>query len=126
MRQLVYRSITTASSGLAADDCAAIAKGAYVRNGIDGISGLLFADGDTFVQAIEGEDGAVEALVARLKVDPRHGELDVLIDRIITVRDFGGWSMACRERGEHAADFAQRLRGLLSGVSPDIARHFEV
>lgn len=126
MRQLVYRSITTVPSGRAADDCPPIAQTAYVRNGIDGISGLLFADGDAFVQAMEGEDDTIDRLMRRISVDPRHRDIVVLIDRPIDTRDFGGWSMACRERGEGAAAFADRLRGLLTGVSPDVAGHFAV
>ena len=42
------------------------------RNLLNGITGLLIADGKRFLQALEGEGGIVEETFVRIKNDPRH------------------------------------------------------
>lgn len=124
MRQVVYRSTTTAASGRAADDIPSIVQDAAARNGLEGITGLLYSEDDSFLQAIEGHDDSIDDLLNRLEADPRHRNLRILSDRQIDEREFGDWTMAYRDRRETVDDFDDRLRVLLAGVSRDTADFF--
>jgi len=124
MRQIIYRSISTAPDAQAATAIPAIVRQAAPRNGIEGISGLLYAEGDSFLQVVEGTDEAIDDLLERLDNDDRHRNLRILVDREIDEREFGDWTMAFRDRRESVDAFDERLRVLLAGVSPETADYF--
>ena len=124
MRQIVYRSTTTAASGRAADDIPGILKEAVARNGIEGITGLLYSEGADFLQAIEGPDDSIAGLLDSLQADPRHRDITVLVDDQIDEREFGDWTMVYRDRRESVDDFDERLRVLLNGVSAETSTYF--
>ncbi len=124
MRQVIYRSTTTAVSGRAADDIPSILRQAVARNGIDGITGLLYTEDNCFLQAIEGPSDSMSDLLARLYSDDRHRDLTILVDRSIPRREFGDWTMIYRDRRESNDAFDDRLRVLLAGVSDETVRHF--
>lgn len=124
MRQIIYRSTTTADSGRAADDIPGIVRQAIARNGIDGITGLLYTEEDTFLQAIEGPAQSMSDLLDRLYEDRRHRDLKILADRTIEEREFGDWTMIYRDRRESVDAFDDRLRVLLAGVSDETVRYF--
>lgn len=124
MRQIVYRSTTTADSGRAADHIPDILRQAAARNGIEGITGLLYSEDDAFLQVIEGPSDSMSDLIARLYDDDRHRDLTILVDRPIVQREFGDWTMIHRDRRESIDAFDDRLRVLLAGVSDETARHF--
>jgi predicted CopG family antitoxin len=124
MRLIIYRSTTTAESGRAADHIPDILRQAVARNGIDGITGLLYTEEDTFLQAIEGPSDSMSDLLDRLYEDRRHRDLEILADRTIDEREFGDWTMIYRDRRESIDAFDDRLRVLLAGVSDDTVRHF--
>lgn len=56
------------------------------------VGGLLFGDG-CFLQCLEGEGHAVEALYEKIASDNRHKDVRVLLRRKISQRSFGAWSM---------------------------------
>jgi hypothetical protein len=124
MRQVIYTSITTNPSGCAKDDCMPILREAAARNGLDGITGLLYSQDSEFLQALEGPDDSIADLIASLEADPRHRDLRILIDRQTEDREFGDWTMVHRERRESVDSFDKRLHGLLLGVSPETADYF--
>lgn len=124
MRQLVYRSTTTNPAGNAADDIPAIVRDAAARNGIEGITGLLYSEAESFLQVIEGHHDSIEDLLERLEADHRHRNLRILTDRTIDEREFGDWTMAYRDRRESVDSFDDRMRVLLAGVSPQTAGYF--
>src|SRR3954470_8850168 len=124
MRQIVYRSTTTADSGRAADDIPDIVRQAAARNGIEGITGLLYAEDDAFLQVIEGPSDRISDLVDRLYDDDRHRDLTILVDRSIAQREFGDWTMIYRDRRESIDAFDDRLRVLLTGVSDETVKYF--
>jgi hypothetical protein len=125
MRQIIYRSTTTADSGRAADDIPGILRQAVARNGIDGITGLLYTEADAFLQAIEGPSQSTSDLLARLYSDDRHRDLRILVDRPIARREFGDWTMIYRDRRESSDAFDDRLRVLLAGVSDETVGYFK-
>ena len=124
MRQVVYTSVSNTASGRASDDCQAIMRVASARNGIDGITGLLYTEGSAFLQVIEGPEESVADLLASLYADPRHRDLLILVDCIVDDREFGDWMMVHRDRRETVDDFDRRLRRILLGVSPATATYF--
>jgi hypothetical protein len=125
MRQIIYRSTTTANSGRAADDIPGILRQAVARNGIDEITGLLYTEADAFLQAIEGPSQSMSDLLARLYSDDRHRDLRILVDRPIARREFGDWTMIHRDRRESSDAFDDRLRVLLAGVSDETISYFK-
>lgn len=124
MRQIIYTSISTADSGRAADDCPAILRVANSRNGLDGITGLLYTEDAAYLQTIEGPEESVEDLLVSLRNDPRHRDIDILVDRTVEDREFGDWMMVHRDRRGTVDALDERLRVLLLGVSPKTAGYF--
>jgi hypothetical protein len=124
MRQLIYRSTTTNPSGRAADAIPGIVRQSVARNGLEGITGLLYSEDDSFLQVIEGPDDSIADLIDRLEQDERHRNLRILVDRDTDGREFGDWTMIYRDRRESADAFDERLRVLLAGVSQETAAFF--
>ena len=59
-----------------------------------GITGVLCQGDGLFLQVLEGERSAVNQLYARIMVDRRHKDVELLLLEEITQRRFGNWSMA--------------------------------
>jgi hypothetical protein len=92
MYQIVYVSI--ANQDFSAADLKKLLVRASMRNKAAGVTGMLVFHDGTILQAIEGEKGAVLGIFARIKSDPRHGDLAVLHRGAGPVaRVFGDWSM---------------------------------
>lgn len=53
---------------------------------------LLYVDG-SFFQVLEGSADAVDALFARIALDPRHRSVVTIIREPISQRAFGEWTM---------------------------------
>lgn len=90
--QLVYRSVSLdgVASALQMSDILATAR---ARNAALGVTGALTAINGDFLQVIEGPRDSIDALLASLKRDPRHKDIDILERRIIGARAFGDWAM---------------------------------
>jgi hypothetical protein len=78
---------------LADEDLAAIHQTARHLNVLDGISGILLFDGARFLQIVEGTEDAIDNLVERLRMDPRHSAFEVRDERHVERRSFPDWSM---------------------------------
>ena len=64
------------------------------RNGAVDVTGaLLFSEG-RFVQVLEGEREAVHEIFERIKLDPRHRDVQTLSAQTSDRRRFKEWSMA--------------------------------
>ena len=63
------------------------------NNALEGITGVLIHDGDYFVQLLEAGEDAMAGMMNKLRADPRHCNLEVIDERTIERRSFGGWSM---------------------------------
>ncbi len=95
MRQLVHFSTAAGRQDLIVTD--AILTVSRELNLRQGITGLLIAGGHRYLQVIEGSASAIEATIDRIRRDPRHLGVTVMIERPIGKRSFASWSMAYRE-----------------------------
>lgn len=75
------------------DDVVAILRRSQQRNRAYGLTGLLLYDGDSFLQVLEGEAGAVDALYAAIRADTRHQDVETVADGTVRRRAFSSWSM---------------------------------
>jgi hypothetical protein len=91
LKSITYTSL--ASLDLTAADLDAIHRKATELNALDGITGLLVFNGTHFLQIIEGADEAIDALLDRLRRDPRHSGLELRDERRIEARSFPDWAM---------------------------------
>ena len=91
LKTLTYTS--RARLDLRDEEVAAIHQTARHLNALDGISGLLLFDGSRFLQIVEGAEDAVDNLVERLRMDPRHSAFEVRDERYVERRSFPDWSM---------------------------------
>jgi hypothetical protein len=75
-------------------DLLAHSRANNVRLGITGM--LLYKDGN-FMQVLEGEPDAVQALYATIGRDSRHRGLLILLQGPLAERQYPGWSMGFRD-----------------------------
>ena len=66
---------------------------AQQRNAKDGLTGLLLYGRGHFVQLLEGRRQPLVLTFDRIARDPRHTEVEVLLDGPIPKRLFDGWAM---------------------------------
>lgn len=92
MIQIIYRS--TQTHPLSLRDLHAILDKSRVKNARLGITGVLFHDGNEFIQVLEGGEGEVQYLYSLLEADPRHRDVTLLSQMVIEHREFGDWAMA--------------------------------
>lgn len=123
MRQLIYAS--TANARTAASLAPEILRGARAHNGISGVTGLLCAADDRFLQLLEGPDESVDSAMERIHADPRHRDIEILHDQAIETRAFGDWSMAFREKGAPVEALEERLRVSLVDAPVAVRATFE-
>lgn len=101
----MYCSVLAPEAGPAS--VGAIVKAAREFNGSHGITGLLVFDGERFCQYIEGPAPAMQSLIEKLEVDPRHADFTPLhFERgAADDRRFPGWSMGYADvSGDHTIE----------------------
>ena len=91
LKTLTYTS--RARLDLTDEDLSDIHQTARHLNALDGVTGLLLFDGSRFLQVIEGSEEAIDNLVERLRMDPRHSAFEVRDERFVDRRSFEDWSM---------------------------------
>jgi hypothetical protein len=94
----VYRLIYRSRNRIPLDDrrreLGELFSAARSHNKRHGITGALLLSDECFVQTLEGDEDVVEALLGRIRVDPRHDELEVLDTGLAPGRVFARWAMA--------------------------------
>lgn len=91
MRRIVY--VSTASLTLNESDVQSLLKQAVERNARHDVTGLLAYNGFNFLQAIEGDAEALEAIFGSICRDPRHSGVITLLDEACEARLFPDWRM---------------------------------
>ncbi len=71
----------------------AILDTARSRNSEEHITGVLFFDGESFIQILEGPDEKVENIFALIEADRRHENVQSVYKGKILNRSFADWSM---------------------------------
>lgn len=96
LARLVY--VSRAAPCLGTADIYAIIRRAHAGNGAAGVTGaLVFLDG-WFAQVLEGPSAILDARLARISRDPRHGALQLRQRQRVHARVFAGQPMALRTR----------------------------
>lgn len=91
MKRLIYRS--HASADLRADDVFSIIQEARAGNASVGLSGFLLLRDKRFMQWLEGDARALDELFAKVRVDRRHYDVEVLFEDRIDALCFPNWRM---------------------------------
>jgi len=120
MRRVIYTSQSLLDGNLAELD--AIVERACVLNNSAGITGMLWADEDRFVQALEGDHDAVANTILRIRADSRHTDLEIVCDRPVTQRMFGTWAMVRPNQGPEGTASTAFLVGFVAGQHSSPAR----
>ncbi|MCE2842954.1 MAG: BLUF domain-containing protein [Novosphingobium sp.] len=111
MVSLIYVSRATADLG--PDELTALGEAAAAANAANGITGMLAYNGEHFMQLLEGQDAAVDALLARIVADSRHRDLVVIRRDERPARECPYWSMRAfltpLTGAGSATEFAARL-----------------
>ena len=89
--RLLYLSAATTPFEQAALE--ALLEKSRANNEQVGITGALLYHDGSFLQVLEGPEGAVRSLFRVISRDPRHHSVYVVEDRPIAAPLFGAWSM---------------------------------
>jgi hypothetical protein len=92
MRRLIY--LSDATSPPTWSTLEQITRGAQRNNRQLEITGLLIYSSGHFIQMLEGPPGTVGRLYDKISVDPRHRDLETLLDQHDCERLVADWSMA--------------------------------
>ena len=84
------------------------------NNQRDDITGCLLFSGTCFAQVLEGRPAVVDAKLKRIAADTRHVDFRLLVERPITLREYGDWSMGYL----HDLDLEDSLEAFLA--NPEI------
>ena len=122
MFQLVYISSATPGEAISVGQ---ILNASRLNNARDGITGLLYANGKRFLQALEGPQEMVRATMARIEADARHRALVILSSRTIEAREFGAWAMAHHEAGASDDGLIDQVSALVANAAPSVRATFE-
>ncbi len=88
---LVYVSVETRK--MTENDLVAILESSRKNNAEANITGMLLYRDSYFIQALEGEDKAVNALYDKIAQDNRHRKVLLVGKDRIEQRSYGDWSM---------------------------------
>jgi len=91
---LLYVSQSTLRLPSQAGEVDAIVAQSQGRNAAEGITGALVFTERLFAQNLEGSDHAVDALLERLRRDPRHRDIEIVYRQPIPARRFNTWALA--------------------------------
>jgi hypothetical protein len=91
---LLYVSHNRIPSAALDQELAKILSVSLAHNQARSITGALVSTPTRFAQVLEGPRGAVMALMKRIEVDPRHGDIAIVADEMLPERSFPRWSLA--------------------------------
>jgi hypothetical protein len=118
VRRLVYVSVAVGTDRKT--DRADILRSSRVNNALDGVTGLLWSDGDEYVQVVEGSETAVAAVFERIRADPRHSDVVILSDQKDLDRAFAYWTMAAAYPGDDVSTIRPHLDRFMRDAPEDV------
>ncbi len=111
--QIVYTSVLTADADSRDDVLRDIERTSQRNNAQVGVTGALLVAGHRVVQLLEGDEGCVREILARIEADDRHAEVQRLAEVPEAARSFAQWSMGVRWVAAESPT-AAALEGLLA------------
>lgn len=119
LARLIYRSTANSADGA---DMPGIFESSQRNNREVGITGALGLLRGTYMQYLEGEEAAIECVMAAISEDRRHANLKVVEYRFIAARAFPGWSMARIAWTQETQAILKPLADMgLCGIQPSVA-----
>lgn len=118
MLRVIYASESNLDAGTMLREVRDIHARSVENNGVAGVTGALLFSDMYFLQALEGEEAAVRATVARILGDDRHRKVAIIAEDTVSDRRFGPWTMKLVLR-DTATDAVFRRFGFASVFSPD-------
>lgn len=100
LTRLVYASRSKLAPPERAREIERIIASARRLNAENGVTGFLMVTPAGFAQVLEGEQDNIAETYGRIVVDPRHGDVRVLLEEPIVERAFQHWSMGVAEQDE--------------------------
>ena len=94
MISVLYISTSAINAALQKTVVSEIVAHAHERNPAICVTGALLFTGTHFAQVLEGKTHVVEDLIAKMRQDPRHFDLQVVNRSPLPARRFANWSMA--------------------------------
>ncbi|MEM6488991.1 MAG: BLUF domain-containing protein [Pseudomonadota bacterium] len=91
----------------------AIAETSQRKNQQRGLTGFLYYDDETFVQALEGPENEVRGLYRMIERDSRHDNVHMLHAHALRNRAFGGWAMGLYDGSVDGGLLRERFGGAL-------------
>jgi hypothetical protein len=85
--------VSTATVRFSEDDVADLLATSRMNNSALDITGLLLVKDGQFMQALEGPEAAVRALMAKISADDRHTDFWTLAEEQRQIRQFPQWTM---------------------------------
>lgn len=98
-------------------DIRAIVEAAQRHNAEIGVTGMLLAFGEVFMQVLEGPTDAVRGLFGRIVADPRHRDVILIRSQRVERALFSGWSMRLLELDADARREAGPLLVLIDAAA---------
>jgi hypothetical protein len=108
MIQITY--ISHATEPMSAEQLIALLQQCLKNNVSNGVTGMLLYGNETFLQALEGDEKAVDDLVEKIKKDPRHTNIQFLHRRTIERRQYSEWSMGFKRVSDSELQQIEGLR----------------
>ena len=91
MLQIIYAS--SATPPMNAEQLKVLLAVSKRNNEAVGVTGLLLYKDGNFLQLLEGPKGSVTQVFDRVRQDPRHERIIVLLQESSSAREFAGWTM---------------------------------
>lgn len=93
--QVIY--VSSSCGQMSESELERLLTAAREKNSALGITGMLLYVGDNFIQALEGQKKALDAVLQSIKSDPRHADFRIVLRSENVRRDYVEWSMGyCR------------------------------
>jgi len=111
LAQLIY--ISRSNKPMSAEEVRALAAHSAENNRRVNISGALLSVGDHFMQVLEGDMSTISSLFERIRLDPRHTDVQSLLCKHVSRRLYPQWGMQLFDPQSDAKLDLNRLNRLI-------------
>lgn len=111
--------MSIANQEMSDEDLKILLEKARNKNNAKGITGMLLYRSGFFMQALEGEEDAIDQLFEVIKHDPRHSHAVQIYKNELTERAFRDWSMGFNQIDSDNVVALEGYTDFLQNPSPD-------